>query len=184
MSNFVAVLDNIRSLHNVGSIFRTADGAGIERLFLCGMTGAPPRPEIRKAALGAEEHVAWEYFLRTEEALEKLQSNGYHLVAMENNTPQARDYREVEYVAPLALIIGHEFNGIAPEIVVRCETVISLPMRGSKSSLNVAVAFGIAAYEISARLYAVQSKANDFVKIIRMIECLAFSISASVSRPA
>jgi tRNA G18 (ribose-2'-O)-methylase SpoU len=150
---FVAVLDNIRSLHNVGSIFRTADGAGIEKLYLCGMTGTPPRPEIRKAALGAEEHVAWEYFQRTDEALAKLLADGYHLIALENNTQQTRDYREVKYVAPLALIIGHEYNGIAPEIVARCETVISLPMRGSKNSLNVAVAFGIAAYEISACLH-------------------------------
>ncbi len=152
MNQFVVVLDNIRSLHNVGSIFRTADGAGADKLYLCGMTATPPRAEIRKAALGADEHVAWEYFSRTEDALAKLLADGYHLVALENNTSQARDYREVKYVAPLALVIGHEFNGIAPEIVARCETVINLPMRGSKNSLNVAVAFGIAAYEISARL--------------------------------
>lgn len=153
MANFVAVLDNIRSLHNVGSIFRSADGAGVEKLFLCGMTGTPPRPEIRKAALGAEDHVAWEYFAHTEEALAKLLADGYHLVALENNTLSAKDYREVEYACPLALVIGHEYNGIAAEILAYCETVISLPMRGNKSSLNVAVAFGIAAYEISARLY-------------------------------
>ncbi len=146
---FVAVLDNIRSLHNVGSIFRTADGAGVEKLFLCGMTGAPPRAEIRKAALGAEEHVAWEYCKTTEEALGKLKADGYHLTALENNTPRAKDYRDVEYVFPLALVIGHEYNGIAEEILSQCEAVIALPMRGKKSSLNVGVAFGIAAYEIS-----------------------------------
>ena len=142
------MLDNIRSLHNVGSIFRTADGAGIEKLFLCGMTGAPPRAEIRKAALGADDHVAWEYFKTTEEALDKLKADGYHLVALENNTPRAKDYRDLEYVFPLALVIGHEYNGIAAEVLALCDSVISLPMRGKKSSLNVAVAFGIAAYEI------------------------------------
>jgi tRNA G18 (ribose-2'-O)-methylase SpoU len=150
-NHFVAVLDNIRSLHNVGSIFRSADGAGVDMLYLCGMTGAPPRPEIRKAALGAEDHVAWEYFKTTEEALGKLKAEGYHLVALENSIPRAKDFRDVEYEFPLALVIGHEFNGIAEEILSRCETVISLPMRGKKSSLNVAVAFGIAAYEVSAR---------------------------------
>ena len=156
-NQFVAVLDNIRSLHNVGSIFRTADGAGVDKLLLCGMTGTPPRPEIRKAALGAEENVAWEYFARTEEALAKLRGEGYHLVALENNTPQARDYRTLEYVFPLALIIGHEYNGIAAEVLAICDAVISLPMRGSKSSLNVAVAFGIAAYEIAARMQTLRT---------------------------
>jgi tRNA G18 (ribose-2'-O)-methylase SpoU len=149
---FVAVLDNIRSLHNVGSIFRSADGASVGKLFLCGMTGTPPRSEIRKAALGAEDHVAWEYFKTTEEALGKLKAEGYHLVALENNTPRAKDFRNVEYEFPLALVIGHEYNGIAEGILSSCETVISLPMRGKKSSLNVAVAFGIAAYEISTYL--------------------------------
>lgn len=151
-TQFVAVLDNIRSLHNVGSIFRTADGAGVGKLFLCGMTGAPPRAEIRKAALGAEDHVAWEYFKNTEEALGKLKAEGYRLIALENDIPLAKNYREVEYAFPLALVIGHEYDGITPKIISLCETVISLPMHGKKSSLNVAVAFGIAAYEISSQV--------------------------------
>ncbi|MDZ7362750.1 MAG: RNA methyltransferase [candidate division KSB1 bacterium] len=148
---FVAVLDNVRSLHNVGSIFRTADAAGVQKLYLCGMTGTPPRQEIRKAALGAEETVAWEYFKQTAEALEKLKNDGYALIALEN-TPASVDYRRATYRFPLALVVGHEFHGIAPEILTRCNAVISLPMRGMKSSLNVAVAFGIAAYEIANRL--------------------------------
>jgi len=153
MPNFVAVLDNIRSLHNVGSIFRTADGAGVDKLFLCGMTGAPPRAEIRKAALGAEDHVAWEYFKTTEDALGKLKADGYHLVALENNTPRAKDFRDVEYAFPLALVIGHEYNGISTQVLALCDSVISLPMRGKKSSLNVAVAFGITAYEIAQHIH-------------------------------
>jgi tRNA G18 (ribose-2'-O)-methylase SpoU len=149
--NFVAVLDNIRSLHNVGAIFRTADAAGVNKLYLCGMTGAPPRHEIRKAALGAEESVAWEYFKQTHEALEKLKKEGYFILALEN-TPASVDYRRATYRFPLALVVGHEYNGIAPEILARCAAAVSLPMRGTKISLNVAVAFGIAAYEIANRL--------------------------------
>ncbi|MDZ7343997.1 MAG: RNA methyltransferase [candidate division KSB1 bacterium] len=151
---FVAVLDNLRSLHNVGAIFRTADGAGIGKLYLCGMTGTPPRTEIRKAALGAEEQVPWEYFKETIEALDTLKSQGYFLVALENIAGSV-DYRRAAYRFPLALVVGHEYYGIAPEVLSRCEAVISLPMRGKKNSLNVAVAFGIAAYEIASRCEAI-----------------------------
>jgi tRNA G18 (ribose-2'-O)-methylase SpoU len=150
-SPFVAVLDNIRSMHNVGSIFRTAEGAGISKLYLCGMTATPPRPEIRKAALGAEEDMPWEYFSKTELALQQLRFTGYHIIALEN-TPTSQDYRTAAFSFPLALVVGHEFEGIAPEILTQCETAISLPMRGQKTSLNVAVAFGIAAYEIARRI--------------------------------
>lgn len=148
---FVAVLDSIRSMHNIGSIFRAADGAGVGKLYLCGMTATPPRPEIRKAALGAEESVTWEYFASTKEALDALKQTGYSLIALENS-PTSQDYRAFDYKFPLALIIGHEFDGISAEILVQCDGVISLPMRGQKNSLNVAVAFGIAAYEIAKHL--------------------------------
>jgi tRNA G18 (ribose-2'-O)-methylase SpoU len=151
MPPFVAVLDNIRSLHNVGSIFRAADGAGVGKLYLCGMTASPPRPEIRKAALGAEESVAWEYFTATPDALQALKRESYFLIALEN-TAASRDYRAFDYKFPLALVVGHEFDGIGPEILAQCDGIISLPMRGRKNSLNVAVAFGIAAYEIAKHL--------------------------------
>lgn len=147
---FVAVLDNIRSLHNVGAIFRTADAAGVGKLYLCGMSGTPPRPEIRKAALGAEESVAWEYFKQTREALLQLKGAGYFLLALES-TPASIDYRRAAYQFPLALVVGHEYNGIAPETLALCDAAVALPMRGVKISLNVAVAFGIAAYEIAHR---------------------------------
>lgn len=148
--SFVAVLDNIRSLHNVGAIFRTADAAGVDKLYLCGMSGTPPRPEIRKAALGAEEVVAWEYFKHTHAALQQLKSAGYFLLALES-TPASVDYRRAVYQFPLALVVGHEFSGIAPEILALCDATMALPMRGVKVSLNVAVAFGVAAYEIANR---------------------------------
>lgn len=153
LPEFVAVLDNIRSLHNVGAIFRTADGAGVRKLYLCGMTATPPRAEIRKAALGAEESVPWEYFPTTQEALAALKRGGYALLALEN-TATSTDYRACAYRFPLALIVGHEFDGISPAILAQCDGVIALPMRGRKHSLNVAVAFGIAAYEIAGRLSA------------------------------
>jgi len=151
VARFVAVLDNIRSMHNVGAIFRTADGAGVEKLLLCGMTATPPRPEIRKAALGAEEHVAWEYFKQTEQALEKLAAENYFIVALDN-TRDSIDFRAASYRFPLALVIGHEFHGISQSVLEKCHAQIALPMHGKKGSLNVAVAFGIAAYEISHRL--------------------------------
>lgn len=144
---FVAVLDNVRSLHNVGSIFRTADGAGAEKLYLCGMTGTPPRAEIRKAALGAEETVAWQYFATTQEALQHLRAEGYQLVALERSE-NSLDFRAAPYEFPLALIVGHEYEGIPQEILAECDMVVALPMHGRKQSLNVAVAFGVAAYEI------------------------------------
>lgn len=151
---FVAVLDNIRSLHNVGSIFRTADGAGVEKLYLCGMTGTPPRAEIRKAALGAEETVAWEYCATTREALQQLRVQGYHLVAVER-AESSLDFRAAQYQFPLALVVGHEFEGIAPEILAECDLLVALPMAGRKHSLNVAVAFGIAAYEVGNRMKSI-----------------------------
>jgi tRNA G18 (ribose-2'-O)-methylase SpoU len=151
---FVAVLDNIRSLHNVGSIFRAADAAGISKLFLCGMTGTPPRHEIRKAALGAEETVAWEYFQQTSEAIDNLKNKAYFILALENAATSV-DYRRAAYRFPLALVVGHEYHGIAAETLARCDAAISLPMRGMKNSLNVAVAFGIAAYEIASRLESI-----------------------------
>ncbi len=150
---FAAVLDNVRSLHNVGSIFRTADGAGVEKLYLCGMTGTPPRAEIRKAALGAEETVAWQYFTTTREALQHFRAEGYQLVALER-AENSIDFRAAQYKFPLALIVGHEFEGLAPEILSECDLVVSLPMRGRKQSLNVAVAFGVAAYEIARQCNA------------------------------
>ncbi|MGH7491271.1 MAG: RNA methyltransferase [bacterium] len=148
---FVAVLDNIRSMHNVGSIFRTADGAGTGKLYLCGMTATPPRPEIRKAALGAEEIVPWEYFPKTDLALRRLREQGYRLFALEN-TSNSKDVRAASFSFPLALVLGHEYEGIAPETLALCDMAISLPMRGHKTSLNVAVAFGIAAYEVARQL--------------------------------
>ena len=150
MEQFVVLLDNIRSLHNVGSIFRTADGVGADKLYLCGITGKPPRTEIRKAALGAEEFIPWEYHKDIIEVIDNLKKQGYHIVALENQTASV-DYKQLNYRLPMALIVGNEFHGINESILKKCDDVVSIPMWGKKNSLNVSVAFGIAAYEIVNR---------------------------------
>ena len=147
-----ALLHNIRSLHNVGSLFRTADGAGVEKLFLCGETGAPPRAEIAKTALGAEGSVPWEYWMDTKECLAKLKKEGVRIVALEL-TPRSIDYRKFVAKGPVCLVVGSEVGGIPDSILELCDEAIRIPMRGTKESLNVSVAFGIAVYEL-ARLGA------------------------------
>jgi tRNA G18 (ribose-2'-O)-methylase SpoU len=141
------LVDNVRSLHNVGSIFRTADGAGVSKLYLCGITGTPPRNEIRKAALGAEEHVAWEYHRDPVKLVRRLKAEGVRTVVLEA-APGAARYDEADYGFPLCLVIGHEFHGVRPELLEAADEVIAIPMAGMKISLNVAVAFGVAIYHI------------------------------------
>jgi len=141
------LLDNIRSLYNVGSIFRTSDAAGVEKIYLCGITGQPPRAEIHKAALGAEDSVPWEYFEKPVQILERLKSEGFKIVALEH-TDQRQQYHQVEFEFPLCLVIGHEITGVSDEVVQLADMAIEIPMFGVKQSLNVSVAYGIAVYEI------------------------------------
>jgi tRNA G18 (ribose-2'-O)-methylase SpoU len=141
------VADNIRSLHNIGALFRTADGVNLEKLYLCGISGTPPRNEIRKTSLGAEESVPWEYAADARTVIGKLSSNGNQIVVLEHTT-QSQDYRTAPYRFPLCLIIGHEFHGVQDELVGMADLAIEIPMYGIKQSLNVSVAFGIAIYEI------------------------------------
>jgi len=146
----VALLDDIRSLHNVGAIFRTADGAFFDHLYLCGITGTPPRSEIRKTSLGAEENVSWSYAENPLSVVHQLAGAGFQIVVLEQ-TDNSIDYHSAEYKFPLCLIVGHEYKGVREELVVAADLAIDLPMRGCKHSLNVSVAFGIAAYEIARR---------------------------------
>lgn len=143
-----ALLCDIRSLWNVGSIFRTADGAGIQKLYLCGETGYPPSSDIAKTALGAEESVAWEYWIDPLECAAALRSKGVRLVALEK-TPSSTDFRGYKIHGPVCLVVGNEVGGIPPKILKLCEATLSIPMRGQKESLNVSVAFGVAAYELT-----------------------------------
>ncbi len=146
----VAVLDDIRSLHNVGAIFRTADGAFLDHLYLCGITGTPPRSEIRKTSLGAEESVPWSYHADALALVQKLKADGYQIVVLEQ-TDASMDYQDAAYRFPLCLIVGHEYTGVRDELVEAAGLAIEIPMHGSKHSLNVSVAFGIAVYEICRR---------------------------------
>jgi len=145
------VCHNIRSLHNVGSIFRTADGAGVTRLFLCGYTGHPPRPEIAKVALGAERSVPWERHYQTWRVLDRLRAQGVQIIALENNLEGSVDYREVRPRFPVALLLGNEVEGLSKGLLQRADVIMHIPMHGTKESLNVAVAFGIAVYKLNER---------------------------------
>lgn len=145
-----ALLDNIRSVHNVGSMFRTADGAGIGPLYLAGITATPEHPRLAKAALGAQNTVGWRYYANSLDAAAALRAAGYTLWALEP-PPDGRPpslYEAAPPVGPLALIVGNERAGIDPALLAHCDAVFSLPMRGDKSSLNAAVAFGIAGYHL------------------------------------
>lgn len=140
-----ALLDSVRSLWNVGSIFRSADAFGVAELALSGITGCPPRDAIAKTALGAERAVAWTYDADARGALERLTRAGYRAVALEA-TPRAIELGRASWPERPCLVVGNEVAGISPAVLEACELHVRIPMRGTKESLNVAVAFGLAAY--------------------------------------
>lgn len=149
----IVVLDNLRSAHNVGSIFRTADGLGVKKLYLCGITPTPNEMgALRKTALGAENTIQWEYHSNGFNITKKLKDQGYYLVALERTATSQliNEYRpDPSDQRTIALILGNEKAGVDPGIIALCHEVIALPMMGKKASLNVAVAFGAAAYWLS-----------------------------------
>lgn len=148
----VAVLEEIRSLWNVGSIFRSSDGAGFSKLFLVGITGYPPRKEIAKTSLGAEDSINWQYSPNSLSIIKELRSQGIQIVGLEktpSSTPLNEALSSNKLRAPLCLVVGNEVQGVYAETLAHCDIVCHLPMRGIKESLNVAVAFGIAAYAIA-----------------------------------
>ncbi len=150
-----ALVEDVRSLWNVGSIFRTADGAGIGQLFLCGITGCPPRAEINKTSLGAEESVSWRYYRNSLEVLPQLAEQGVQIVGLElgrGSVALGQALAEGKIRTPLCLVVGNEVCGLAAETASCCELLCYLPMRGVKESLNVAVAFGAAAYLVTEHL--------------------------------
>lgn len=155
----VLVAHNIRSLHNVGSLFRTCDGAGVQKIYLTGFSGYPPRKEISKTALGAEESVAWEQSWEIEPVLSQLQAEGYTLVAVEQDANSLL-YDDAQYPARLAVILGNEVWGLEPEVLEKCAFTIHIPMYGEKASLNVAVCGGVVLYGIQQRVRQVQQAAG------------------------
>lgn len=152
-----ALADNIRSMHNVGALFRTADGAGVAKLFLCGISACPPRPEIRKTSLGAEEAVVWEYVPSAVQAVAALKAQGVQIVVLEH-TDCSYDFRLALYRFPLCLVVGHEQHGVSEEVIALADLAVEIPMAGVKESLNVSVAFGIAVYEIARHYDAQQAE--------------------------
>ncbi len=144
----IVICHNIRSAFNVGSIFRTADGAGVDKIILGGYSAHPPHPKLIKTALGAERVVPYERVWQTWRAIEDLKKRGYYIVALENSFG-AKNIFKFKFKFPLALVLGNEVKGLAESILRRCDDIVALPMRGQKESLNVSVAFGAAIYQIS-----------------------------------
>lgn len=141
-----AVLDNVRSLYNVGSIFRTSDAVLLKKLYLCGITGYPPRKEISKTALGAEELVPWEYKDEAIEAIKDLKKQGICIIAVELSH-ESMPYDQAVYNFPACFVFGHEVYGISDELMNLIDMSIEVPMLGRANSLNVATCYGIIMYE-------------------------------------
>jgi 23S rRNA (guanosine2251-2'-O)-methyltransferase len=151
------ILDNIRSVHNVGSIFRTADAAGVEKVYCCGVTPAPldrfkkPRADFAKVALGAEGFVAWESVKNTADAIESLRQEGWIIFAVEqskHSIPYFEAWARLKKngTQKIVLVVGNEVDGLPPEILALVDKILEIPMRGKKESLNVAVAFGVVVF--------------------------------------
>ena len=147
------VLDNVRSLNNIGSIFRTSDAFRVSEVVLCGIAATPPSPEIHKTALGAEESVAWRYFADTADAVETLRREGHIICALEQvNGSIALDRFEPEQGHRYAIVAGHEVDGVDQRVVDMADYCLEIPQEGTKHSLNVAVSTAIAIWHFYLRL--------------------------------
>jgi 23S rRNA (guanosine2251-2'-O)-methyltransferase len=149
----VVILDNVRSMHNVGSAFRTADGFAIEKIILCGITARPPHREIEKTALGATQSVEWSYAAETLDAVKELKANGYEIIAIE----QARGSVMLNIFIPdgakkYALIFGNEVNGVSEEVMANIDKCIEIPQFGTKHSFNIVISAGIVLWDFYAKL--------------------------------
>lgn len=147
-NNIVLVLDNVRSLNNVGSAFRTSDAFLIEAIYLCGVTGTPPNKEIEKTALGATKTVDWKYFKSTHEAISELKQHNFYIASVEQakNSVKLNDF--VKPDQSIALVFGNEVYGVEQEIINQSDTCIEIPQFGSKHSFNVSVSMGIVLWEL------------------------------------
>ena len=147
-NKIILVLDNIRSLNNVGSAFRTADAFLIEAIYLCGVTGTPPKPEIEKTALGATETVTWKYFKTTQEAIDELKTTGYFIASIEQakNSSMLNKFQKPE--KPMALVFGNEVYGVEQSVIDQSDACIEIPQFGTKHSFNVSVSMGIVLWEM------------------------------------
>ena len=147
------VLDNVRSMHNVGSTFRTADAFRIEKIFLTGITGTPPNREMEKTALGATESVDWEYFENTAALLQKLKLEGYKIVIIEQTTESTPLQQfNVSKKEKYCLVFGNEVHGVSEEAIPMADVALEIPQEGTKHSLNISVCVGIVTWEIFKKL--------------------------------
>lgn len=152
------VLDNIRSLNNIGSFFRTADAFLLEELMLCGITATPPHRDIHKTALGATESVAWSYFETTEKAIGVLRQKGYQIIAVEQTTDSIKLDEPFQVDAPVALIFGNEVEGVSEEAINLSDFCLEIPQYGTKHSLNVTVCAGIVIWEVFKKSHSEHGK--------------------------
>lgn len=147
------VLDHVRSLHNVGSVFRSSDAFRVESIYLCGITATPPQAEIHKTALGAEDTVAWKYFRNTEDAVAELKENNVEVLAVEQveGSTMLQDFRP-QKGKKYAIVLGNEVKGVQQEVIDMCDGCIEIPQFGTKHSLNVSVTAGIVIWEFARKL--------------------------------
>jgi len=145
------ILSDIRSLYNVGSIFRTSDGAGVEKIWLCGITGHPPNNQISKTALGAEDHVPWEYALDALTVIKQLKRKNYQIILLEQ-VEGSLPYDRFEPDGPVCLVVGNEITGVSEDMVAVCDQCLEIEMDGIKNSLNVSVAFGVVVFHMREAL--------------------------------
>jgi len=151
----VVVLDNVRSMNNIGSVFRTSDAFRIESIYLCGITATPPHPDLHKTALGAEYSVDWKYYKNTLDAVNELKNNGYIVYAIEQVEGSIKlDKLQLENDKKYAIVMGHEVKGVAQEVVDACNGSIEIPQYGTKHSLNVSVSAGITLWKIFELLHS------------------------------
>ena len=149
----VVVMDNVRSMYNVGSVFRTCDAFSVEKLLLCGITACPPHKEIAKTALGATESVEWGHYATTVEAVTELKQQGYKVFAVEQvDTSVMLDRMEVRGDEKTAIVLGNEVFGVDDEVLALCDGAIEIPQNGTKHSLNVSIAGGIVIWEFFKKM--------------------------------
>lgn len=150
----VVVLDEVRSLHNIGAVFRTSDAFLVNCIYLCGITATPPHPEMHKTALGAEYTVDWKYFKRTQNAVNELHNDGYTVLAIEQCAGSTLlDELVLEKGRKYAIVLGNEVKGVQQEVVDMCDGCIEIPQFGTKHSLNVSVTAGIMIWEFAHKLF-------------------------------
>ena len=149
----IVVLDEIRSLHNIGSVFRTSDAFRIESIYLCGITATPPHPELHKTALGAEYTVDWKYFKNTLDAVDKLKSEGYIVYSIEQaeGSTMLNDLK-LDQTRKYAIVMGNEVKGVQQEVIDNSDGCIEIPQYGTKHSLNVSVTTGIVIWDFFNKL--------------------------------